>query len=104
VVQRDDSLLPHIRALKAEHPFGGYRRIGADLRVVEQRPVHKQRILRLMREPHLLAPPNWRLQAKRTPIGSNPKPLKPNAWWGIEMTKGLGQGGGGVSIVVVLEW
>ena len=57
VVQRDEGLLQRIQALKAEHPFWGYRRIWAYLRFVEQLPVNKKRILRLMREHHLLVPP-----------------------------------------------
>jgi hypothetical protein len=48
VAERDDHLLPRIQALKAEHPFGGDRRIWAYLRFVEQLPVNKKRILRLM--------------------------------------------------------
>jgi putative transposase len=61
VTQRDEYLLPRIQQLKAEHPFWGYRRIWAYLRFVERMPVHKKRILRLMRKHHLLVPPNLRL-------------------------------------------
>ena len=57
-----------------------------------------------MREHHLLVPPHLRLKAKRTPMGSQPRPTKPHEWWGIDMTKGLVQGVGWVSIVVVLDW
>jgi hypothetical protein len=39
VAQRNEDLLARIRALKAEHPFWGYRRIGASLHFVEQLPV-----------------------------------------------------------------
>jgi transposase InsO family protein len=104
VGQRDECLLPRIQALKAEHPFWGYRRIWAYLRFVEQLPVNKKRIWRLMREHHLLVPPNLRLKAKRTPTGSKPRPTKPNEWWGIDMTKVLVEGCGWVYIVVVLDW
>ena len=104
VAQRNEDLLQRIRELKAEHPFWGYRRIWAYLRFVERRTVNQKRILRLMREHHLLVPPNLRLKAKRTPAGSKPKPTKPNEWWGIDMTKVLVQGVGGVDIVVVLDW
>jgi putative transposase len=99
VVQRDEDLLPRIQALKAEHPFWGYRRIWAYLQLVEQRLVNKKRILRLMREHRLLVPPNLRLKAKRTPPGRKPKPTTPNQWWGIDMTKVLVEGVGWVSIV-----
>jgi putative transposase len=104
VVQRNDGLLQRIQALKAEHPFWGYRRIWAYLRFVDQRPVNKKRILRLMREHHLLVTPNQRLKAKRTPTRSKPKPTRPNEWWGIDMTKVLVQDVGWIYIVVVLDW
>jgi putative transposase len=104
VVQRDEGLLPRIRTLKAEHPFWGYRRVWAYLRLVEQLPVHKTRVLRLMREHGLLVPPNVKLKAKRTPTGSKPRPITPNEWWGSDLTKVLVQGVGWVSSVVVLDW
>jgi putative transposase len=89
-VQRDEGLLPRIQALKAEHPFWGYRPIWADLQFVEQLPVNKKRTWRLIWEHRLLVPPNLRLKAKQTRSGSNPKPTKPNQWWGI-----YDQGAGG---------
>jgi putative transposase len=96
-------LVPRIQQLKAEHPFWGYRRIWAYPRFVEQGPVNKQRILRLMREHQLLVQPHRRLKAKRTPTGSNPRPMKPNEWWGIVMTKVMVTGFGWIDIVVVLD-
>ena len=104
VAQRNTALVQRIRELKAEHPFWGYRRIWAYLHFVEQRPVNKKRILRLMREHQLLVQPNLRLKAKRTPAGRKPKPTKPNEWWGIDMTKIRVQSFGWVYIVVVLDW
>src|SRR6266850_4892600 len=104
VVQRDEHLLPRVQALKADHPFWGYRRIWAYLRFVGQLPVNKKRIWRLMREHHLLVSPNLKLKAKRTPTGSKPRPTKPNEWWGIDMTKVLVEECGWVYIVVVLDW
>src|SRR3712207_3373011 len=104
LVQQDESLLRRIQELKAEHPFWGYRRIWAYLRFVEQCPVNKKRVLRLMREHHLLVPPNRKLKAKRTPTGSKPKATKPNEWGGIDMTKLLVGDFGWVYIVVVLDW
>jgi putative transposase len=104
VTQRDDILLPRIQALKAEHPFWGYRRIWAYLRFVEQRQVKKKRILRLMRERHLLVRPNLRLKAKRAASGSKPRPTKPHEWWGIDMTKVMAEGFGWMYIVLVLDW
>jgi putative transposase len=104
VVQRDAGLLPRIQALKAAHPFWGYRRIWAYLRFMEQWPVNKKRVLRLMREHQLLVPPHLRLKARRTPAASQPKPTRPHAWWGIDMTTGLVSGFGWVYVVGVLAW
>jgi putative transposase len=104
VARRNEGLLQRIRELKAEHPYWGYRRIWAYLHFIEHRAVNKKRILRLMREHHLLVTPNQRLKAKRTPTRSQPKPTRPNEWWGIDLTKVLVQGAGWVYIVVVLDW
>jgi putative transposase len=104
VAERDDHLLPRIQALKAEHPFWGDRQIWAYLRFVEQLPVNKKCILRLMREHHLLVRPNRQLQAKRTPTRNKPKPTKPNEWWGLDMTTVMVEGVGWVDVVLVLDW
>jgi putative transposase len=104
IAQRNDALLQRVQALKAEHPFWGYRRIWAYLRFVEQWPVNKKRVWRLMREHHLVVPPNLKLKAKRTPTRNKPKPTKPNEWWGIDMTKVMVAGFGWVYVVLVLDW
>ncbi len=96
MLQRDASLLPRLQTLKAAHPCWGYRRIWTYRRCVEQLPVHNKRMWRLMREPHLLVPPNLRLKAQRTPMRSTPQPTKPNEWWGIDLTKVLVEGVGWV--------
>ena len=104
LVQQDEGLLSRIQALKAEHPFWGYRRIWAHLRFVEQQAVNKKRVLRLMREHRLLVVPKQRLKATRTPQGRKPKPTLPNQWWGIDMTKVPVGGFGWIYIVVGLDW
>jgi transposase InsO family protein len=104
VAQRHEVLRERIRALTAEHPFWGDRRIWASLHFVEQLSMNKKRILRLMREHYLLVMPNPRLKAKRTPTGRQPRPTKPNEWWGIDMIKVLVEGFGWIHIVVVLDW
>ena len=93
-----------MQALKAEQPFWGDRRIGASLRFVEPQPVNQKRVLRLMREHHLLVRPNRQLKAKRTPTRNTPQPTKPNEWWGIDMTTVMVEGFGWVSSVLVLDW
>ena len=104
VARRHDGRLRRRRALNAEPPFRGDRRIWASLHVVERRPVNRKRVLRWMREHHLLVPPDLRRKATRTPVGRKPQPTEPNEWWGSEMTTVLVQGCGWVDIVVVLEW
>ena len=79
---READLRPRIQGLKAEHPFWGYRRIWAYLHVVERLSVNKKRVVRVMKEHHLLVTPNLRLKAKRTPARSKPRPTRPNAWGG----------------------
>ena len=103
VAQRNQKVLARIRALKAEHPFWGYRRIWAQLRA-QDLPVNKKRILRLMRKNDLLVKPNLRLKAKRTSTKAKPRPTRPNEWWGIDMTKVLVQNFGWIYVTVVLDW
>ena len=91
VGQRNEPILRRIRALEAEHPFWGYRRIWATLCFGDGLPVNKKRVLRLMRQHGLLVQPNRRLKATRTPTRSKPQPTAPNQWWGIDMTKVLGR-------------
>jgi putative transposase len=74
--QRHEELLERIRALKAEPPCWGYRRIWAYLGFVERLAIHQKRSWRLMREQHLLVVSNRHLKAKRTPTGRKPQPTK----------------------------
>lgn len=104
VAQRNAPLVDRIRMLKAEHPFWGYRRIWAYLRFTDGLAVNKKRILRLLRQHHLVVKPNLRLKATRTPQRSKPRPTQPNQWWGIDMTKVLVDPVGWVYLVLVLDW
>ena len=104
VARRNQPILDRIRALKADHPFWGYRRIWAQFRKPEDPTINKKRVLRLMRKNDLLVKPNLRLKALRTPSRSKPKPTQPNLWWGIDMTKVLFQDFGWIYVTVVLDW
>jgi len=104
VTRRNAALVPRILALKAEHPFWGYRRVWATLHYGQGLPVNKKRILRVMRQQDLLVKPNLRLKATRTPTRSKPRPIAPNQWWGIDMTKVMVEGSGWLYLVVVLDW
>ena len=104
VAERNTAILQRIVALKAAHPFWGYRRCWATLHYVDGLAVNKKRILRLLRQHALLVQPNRRLKACRTPTTSKPRPTVPNQWWGIDMTKVLVESFGWVYVVVVLDW
>jgi transposase InsO family protein len=104
IAERDAPLLARVQALKAAHPFWGYRRCWAHLRYVEGLPVNKKRVLRVLRAYGLLVPPNRRLKACRTPTRSKPRPTRPNEWWGIDMTKVAVDSFGWMYLVVVLDW
>jgi len=92
-----------IREIKADHPFWGYRRTWAHLRFIDKLPFNKKRVQRLMQLNGLAVGPNTKLKAKRTEY-SKPRPVAPNEWWGIDMTKVLVNQIGWVYIVIVLDW
>lgn len=104
VAARNVEILDRIRALKAEHPFWGYRRLTAQLKAVDKLPVNRKRVLRLLRQHDLLVKPNLKLRAKRTPTTSKPRATAPNQWWGIDMTKVCVESFGWMYVVLVLDW
>ena len=104
VSERNQGLLAHIRRVKADHPFWGYRRVWAYVRYVEQQVVTQKRIYRLMKLHGLLVQPNLRLKASRGSHRRKPKPTAPNRWWGIDMTKVLIDDFGWIYVVLVLDW
>ena len=104
VAERNAALLTRIRALKAEHPFWGYRRIWAHLRYVDELMVNRKRVYRLMGKHDLLVKPNQKIKAKRKATRPKPRPERPNQWWGIDMTKVMIEGFGWVYVVIVLDW
>jgi transposase-like protein len=103
VAARNAHLLERIRALKAEHPFWGYRRIWAYLRYVDGMVVNQKRVY-VMKANDLLVRPNPKLRARRKANTRKPRPTRPNEWWGIDMTKVMIEGFGWVYLVVVLDW
>ena len=104
ITERNSPVVERIKALKAEHPFWGYRRTWAHLKYVDGIEINKKRVLRLLKKHDLLVKPDTRLKAIRTPTRSKPKPDRPNQWWGIDMTKVMVNGFGWMYIVVVLDW
>jgi transposase InsO family protein len=102
VERRDLEILPHIEALKCEHPFWGYRRIWANLRFKYGIKIGKDRVYRILREHNLLVN-RAEYKAKRTSGRPKPKPTMANQWWGIDMTKIL-TAAGWVYLVIVLDW
>ena len=104
VAARNGQLLARITALKAEHPFSGYRRVWAHLRYVDGLAVNQKRVYGTMKANGLLVKPNLKLRAKRRADTRKPRPTRPNQWWGIDMTKVMIEGFGWVCRVVVLDW
>ena len=100
--QRDVLLLPHILALKAEHPFWGYRRVWANLKFRLGFSINKKCVARILREQNL-GVKRSELKVKRAPNHSKPRPCAPNQWWGIDMTKVMTDAGW-IYIVIVLDW
>lgn len=104
IVLRNSAVVERINGIKAEHPFWGYRRVWAYLRFIDNLEVNKKRVLRLMKEGGLIVKPNIRLKALRTATRPKPRPISPNEWWGIDMTKVLTGSSGWIYIVIVLDW
>jgi len=102
IAVRNESLIKRIREIKGDHPFWGYRRVWAYLRYVEGVAVNKKRVYRLMKEHNLTVRPNQRLRAKMVSERSKPKPVRPNQWWGVAMTKVIAESGW-VYVVIVLD-
>jgi transposase InsO family protein len=100
----NEAILRRIRALKAEHPFWGYRRVWAYLRYREGLPINKKRIYRLMKEHNMLVRSNERLKACRTPSRPKPRASRPNELWGIDMTKVMVPTWGWLYLHVILDW
>jgi putative transposase len=69
VVTRNAALLERIRALKADHPFWGHRRVWAYLRYVEGLAVNQKRVYGTMKTNALLVyrTPNCAPSAERRP-------------------------------------
>jgi transposase InsO family protein len=102
--QLNQPILQRIQALKANHPFWGYRRIWAYLRYREGLDINKKRIYRLMKENNLLVGKNIRLKACRTPLKAKPRANRPNHIWGVDMTKVMVASWGWLYLHIVLDW
>lgn len=104
VIKRNQPILARIKQIKAKHPFWGYRRCWAHLRYVDGLNINPKRVFRLMKREDLLVKANVNIKACRTPVRSKPRPVRPNQWWGIDMSKVMVEGFGWMHIVVVLDW
>lgn len=97
------AILQKIKAIKAEHPLWGYRRVTAWLRHREGIKVNRKRIYKLMKENGLLVR-NKIYKARRKPLRRKPKAERPLQFWGIDMTKFMIEGLGWAYLVIVLDW
>jgi len=97
-------ILEKIQEIKSEHPLWGYRRVWAYIRYRHNITVNKKRIYRVMKERNLLVSRMRKLKAIRTPQRSKPRAVRPNQFWGIDMTKIMIPSYGWLYLVVVLDW
>ena len=104
VAKRNEAFLTHLKDLKSDHPFWGYRRCWAYLYYRQGIKVNKKRIYRLMKEYHLLVSKNSRNKAKRTAFRPKPRASCPNQIWGTDMTKIKIGSWGWYYLVIVLDW
>lgn len=79
-------LLQLIKELKCKHPYCGYRRICAYMRVRLKYSVNAKRIYRVMRENRLLNDKEKKLKASRV-YKSKPQAERPREYPGIDATK-----------------
>jgi transposase InsO family protein len=103
VAFRNEAAVLRIQQLKADHPFWGYRRVWAHLRFIDRMGINKKRVLRLLREHRLTVLPNFKPKAARGSDRPKPRPVRPNQWWGIDMTKVMTDSGWAY-VVIVLDW
>lgn len=65
--------------------------------------INEKRVRRLMKENNLLVTQSVH-KARRAPEASKPRALRPNQYWGIDMTKFMVCSAGWVYLVIVLDW
>ena len=98
----DAELTEQVRAVLARSPFvgEGYRKVWARLRLAGVR-TSKPRVLRLMREAHLLAP--TRMGRPHGPAAHDGTiiPDRPDAMWGIDATAGWTDEGPATVVIAV---
>ena len=104
VTKRNTIILSHLKDLKADHPFWGYRRCWAYLYYRQDIKVNKKRIYRLMKENNLLVTKLNKYRAKRKVSRPKPRASCPNQIWGTDMTKIKIGSWGWYYLVIVLDW
>ena len=104
VTERNAPIVARIRAIKADHPFWGYRRVWAHLNYIDDIAISQNKVHRLMLVHGLLVAKNVKLKAIRKAHTRKPKPERPNQWWGIDMTKVMIEGYGWVYVTIVIDW
>lgn len=104
VAAKNAPLVNTIKALKADHPFWGYRRIWAHLTYIDGLSVSKNKVHRLMKAHNLLVAKNMKIKASRRANTRKPRPERPNQWWGIDMTKVMIEGYGWVYVTIAIDW
>ncbi len=57
-----------------------------------------------MKQHDLQVKKNMKLKAVRRADTKKPKPIRPNQWWGIDMTKVMIEGFGWIYVVIIIDW
>lgn len=99
----DEEIIKEIKLLKCDHPYWGYRRIWANINNNLKVNYNKKKIYRIMKSNNLLLTKENRNKAIRTKK-SKPIAMRPNSWWGIDMTKIKINYIGWVYITIVIDW
>ncbi len=100
---KDRELIEKIKEIKAEHPFWGYRRVTAWLKLRGHLKVNHKSIHRLMKEGLLLATQTVH-KAKRISNRGKPRADRLRQYWGIDMIKFMISSIGWAYLVIVLDW
>ncbi len=99
----NETLVERIKELRLAHPFWGYRRMTAWLRLREGYSVNHKRIQKLMRE-NGLSVDQTRHKTLRKSQRAKPKATRPRQYRGTDMTKFLLGSLGWCYPIIVVDW
>jgi putative transposase len=102
-IKDEAALIGKIKELCLSHPYWGSRRVCHWLRHRERLSINRKRVQRIMRH-HNLVLTIRKKPASRVSNRRKPRPMRPNQWWGIDMTKFKVDNLGWIYLVAVIDW